>query len=261
MERANLGKNGEFKGLARYKWDDKKGHLDKWQFCKNDKFGKIYAGWQKRHVDNCRFYENDIFCEFDKGIIEGQAKNLNETTEEAYWQLAIFAKMANLRKRGIGKESIKFLAKPQLRWQRGKSWQMAVIIRKWQTLVEQRKFRQKWRVGQKFIKSFAKYSKEMTKRGILTNGDFTKITNLAKIYLRFGKFKTRLQKRHVHYCGFYETGEFGKDWDNKTTKEAYWQLAIFTKMESLRKWGIGQESINGLAKSQIRCVTKKEILT
>ena len=40
MERANLGKNGEFKGLANYKWDDKKGHLDKWQFYENDKFRK-----------------------------------------------------------------------------------------------------------------------------------------------------------------------------------------------------------------------------
>ena len=88
---------------------------------------------------------------------------------------------------------------------------MAVIIRKWQTLVEQGKFRQKWRVCQKFINSLARYSNEMTKRGILTNGDFTKITNLAKIYLRFGKFKTRWQKRHVDNCGFYETGEFGKD--------------------------------------------------
>ena len=124
--------------------------------------------------------------------------------------------MANLRKRGIGKESIKVLEKPQLRWQREESWQMEVIIRKWQTLVEQGKFRQKWRVCQKFIKSLAKYSNEMTKRGFLTNGDFTQITNLAKIYLRFGKFKTRWQKRHVDNCGFYETGEFGKDWGNKT---------------------------------------------
>ena len=28
---------------------------------------------------------------------------------------------------------------------------------------------------------------EITKRGILTNGDFTKMTNVEKIYLRFGK--------------------------------------------------------------------------
>ena len=33
---------------------------------------------------------------------------------------------------------------------------------------------------QKFIKGLAKYSNEITKRGILTNGDFTKMTNLKK---------------------------------------------------------------------------------
>ena len=98
---------------------------------------KMWAGWQKRHVDNCGFYENDIFCEigeFCKGFItcKGPAKNLNEPTKEAYWRLAIFAKMANLRKRGIGKESIKGLAKLQLKWQRGESWRMAIIMRKWQ---------------------------------------------------------------------------------------------------------------------------------
>ena len=72
------------------------------------------------------------------------------------------------------------------------------------------------------------------------------------------KIKTRWQKRHVDNCGFYEndkfceTGEFGKDWDNETTKQAYWQLAIYTILANLRKWGIGQESINGLAKPQMR---------
>ena len=30
-----LGKNGEFKGLANNKWDDKKVHLDKRKFYKN----------------------------------------------------------------------------------------------------------------------------------------------------------------------------------------------------------------------------------
>ena len=57
------------------------------------------------------FYENDIFCEigeFGKGFItcKGLAKKLDGTTKEAYWQLAIFAKMANLRKGGIVQESV-----------------------------------------------------------------------------------------------------------------------------------------------------------
>ena len=54
--------------------------------------------------------------------------------------------------------------------------------KKMETVVEQGKFRQKWRVCQKFIKGMAKFSNMMTKRVILTNGDFTKITNLARIY-------------------------------------------------------------------------------
>ena len=37
-----LVKNGEFKGLANYKWDDKNGYLDKWQFYKTYKFGKKF---------------------------------------------------------------------------------------------------------------------------------------------------------------------------------------------------------------------------
>ena len=63
------------------------------------------------------------------------------------------------------------------------------IIRKWQIWGEKGKFGQKWRVCEKLIKGLAKYSNDLTKRGILTNGDFKKITNLVRIY-RFGKIKT-----------------------------------------------------------------------
>ena len=62
-----------------------------------------------------------------------------------------------------------------------------VYNKKMANLGEQGKFRQKWRVCQNVIKGLAKYSNEITKRGILTNGDFTKMTNLEKMYLRFGK--------------------------------------------------------------------------
>ena len=48
--------------------------------------------------------------------------------------------------------------------------------KKMANLGEKGKFRQKWRVCQKVIKGLAKYSNEITKRGILTNGDFTKMT-------------------------------------------------------------------------------------
>ena len=86
---ANLGENGksrqngQFKGLVKYKWDDKKGHLDKWQFYKHDKFGKNLSRMRK---EACRWLwvlRKCIFCEFGKGFIEGLAKNLNETTKEA----------------------------------------------------------------------------------------------------------------------------------------------------------------------------------
>ena len=59
--------------------------------------------------------------------------------------------------------------------------------KKMANLGEKGKFRQKWRVCQTVIKVLAKYSNKMRKKDILTNGDFTKMTNLAKIYLRFGK--------------------------------------------------------------------------
>ena len=42
-----------------------------------------------------------------------------------------FHEIGKLRKWRIGQESIKGLSKTQMRWQRGESWQMA-IIRKWQ---------------------------------------------------------------------------------------------------------------------------------
>ena len=58
---------------------------------------------------------------------------------------------------------------------------------------------------------------------------------------------------------FCEIGEFGLAKHlNETTKEAYSQLAIFTKMANWRKWGNGQESNKGLAKPE---KTKTEILT
>ena len=129
-------------------------------------------------------------------------------------------------------ESIKGFAKPQMRWQRVKSWQTA-IIRKWQIWGEKGKFRQKWRVCQKVIDASAKYSNKMTKRGILTNGDFTKL-QIWQEFIGLAKIKTRSQKRHVDNCGFYENDKFceiGGGFGfisglakilNETTKEGFW---------------------------------------
>ena len=113
--------------------------------------------------------------------------------------------MANLRKRGIGQESIKGLAKPQLRWQIKEGiLTNGYCNKKMANLGEKGKFRQKWRVCQTFIKGLAKYSNKTTKKDILTNGDFTKMTNLAKKFLRFAKIQMRWQTRHVDNCEFYE---------------------------------------------------------
>ena len=43
-----------------------------------------------------------------QGFIKGLANNLNETTKEAYWQLAIFTKMARIHQR-FCKPSIKVI--------------------------------------------------------------------------------------------------------------------------------------------------------
>ena len=127
-------------------------------------------------------------------------------------------------------------------------------------LGEKGKFRQKWRVCQKFIKGLAKYSNEI-KRGILKNGDFTKINDKfgKKLFKVWQKLKQDDKSGMSIIVGFTKmtyfakrTGEFGKDWDSETTKQSYWQLAIFTKMANLGKWGIEQESTHDLVKSQMR---------
>ena len=118
-----------------------------------------------------------------------------------------------------------------MRWQRGKSWQMA-IIRKWQILSGKEKFRPKRRVCQKVIKASAKYSNKMTKRGILTNGDFTWKLQIWQEFIGLTKTKTRWQKRHVDNCGLYENDKFCEICEfgfikgvakilNETTKEAF----------------------------------------
>ena len=55
---------------------------------------------------------------------------------------------------------------------------------------------------QKFIKGLAKYSNEMTKRGILTNSDFTKITNLAKFIYGLANLKQDDKRGMLIIVGF-----------------------------------------------------------
>ena len=61
-----------------------------------------------------------------------------------------------------------------MRRQKRASCTKSVINKKMANLGNKDKFRRqkKWRVCQKLIKSLAKYSNQMTKRGMLTAGDF-----------------------------------------------------------------------------------------
>ena len=88
--------------------------------------------------------------------------------------------MTNLRKRGIGQESIKGLAKPQLKWQRGESWQMAIIITKC-------KFRRKRQIS-------------------------AKMASVPKIHQGFGQiFGWDNKKGHLDKWRFYENDKCGKN--------------------------------------------------
>ena len=127
-------------------------------------------------------------------------------------------------------------------------------------LGEKGKFRQKWRVCQKFIKGLAKYSNEIKKKGHLDKWWFYENDNFGKkLFKVWQKLKQDKKRGMSIIVGFTKmtyfpkrTGEFGKDWENVTTKQSYWKLAFLTKMANLGKWGIEQESTHDLVKPQMR---------
>ena len=197
---------------------------------------------QMRHVDNCGSCENNI-CEISEfaRIHQGLAKHLNETTKEVYRQLAIFTKMANWRKWGTGQESIKGLVKPQMRWQRGKSWQMA-IIRKWQILVEQGKFRQKWRVCQKFMKGIlpniqirCQKNQQYWQLAISRNWQIEKMGNWARIHQRFGKNSNKVIKRRILINGDYN--EIMANFGVKGKSRQKWSIQGFGQIQMRQQKG------------------------
>ena len=56
-------------------------------------------------------------------------------------------------------------------------------------------------------KSYQRFDKEMTQRGILTNGDYNKHGKLG-----YSSFKVcQNSRRHVDNCEFYENAKFGKN--------------------------------------------------
>ena len=167
---------------------------------------KIKTRWEKRHVDNCGLYENDIFCETYRRIWEGLRQWDNETV---ILTVGVFHKNGNLGKWGIEQESTQDMVKTSNEvTKRG--------------ILTKDKVPQIWWVCQKFIKGLAKYSNEMTKRGMLIVGDF---------------------KDNDKFC---DDGEFGKNlskvWQKFTKrwqKGASWQMAIITNMAKQ----IGQQFI------------------
>ena len=111
-----------------FEWDNEKGHLDKWWFYENDKFGKnLFKVGQKLKQDENRGMSIIVgftkMTYFAKRTGEFGKDWDNETTKQSYWQLAIFTKMANVGKWGIEQESTHDLVKLQMRWQRGEYWQ------------------------------------------------------------------------------------------------------------------------------------------
>ena len=150
--------------------------------------------------------------------------------------------MTNLRKRGIGQESIKGLAKPQLKWQRGESWQMAIIITKckfrrkrqisakmasvpkihlgfgqifkwdnkkgasWQMAILR-----KWQIWKKFIFKGWRKLEQDDKRGMSIIVGLTKITYFAKAANLASIETMRQQNSHIDNWRFSQTWQI---WEN-----------------------------------------------
>ena len=112
---------------------------------------------------------------------------MNETTKEVYFPSGDFRENGKCEKTGTSARIHQRFGKTSVEVTKRGILTNGHYNKKMANLGEKGKFRQKWRVCQKFIKGLAKYSNERTKRGILANGDFTKMTNLEKSYLRFDK--------------------------------------------------------------------------
>ena len=182
-------------------WDNKKGHLDKWRFYENDKCGKnLFKVWQKLKQDDKRgMWVMVAFTKmtyFAKRTGEFGKDWDNETTKQSYWQLAIFTKMANVGKwarihprsgktsNEVTKRGILTKGKFRQIWQVcQKNHQGFGQIFKWDDKkghvdscrsLGQWQILRRWRIWQEVIKGLTKIYKKMTKRGILTNGDYNK---------------------------------------------------------------------------------------
>ena len=188
---------------------------------------KIKTRWQKRHVDNCGFYENDKFCEIGEfGFINGLTKILNETTKEA-----LLVCNHETRRQCWGSVQYNFSRIINMKIESGSQrrhmllflttniaavtlsatqqyWQLA-ISRNWQI----EKMGDWARIHQRFSKN----SNEVTKRGSLTNGDYKKMANLGENV----KFRKNREFKSLAKC----------KWDDKKGHIDKWQTwQIFIKV-------------------------------
>ena len=210
--KGNLGKNGEYAKKSsrllpniQIRWQK----VASWQMAILRKLqiwqefiglAKIKTRSQKRHVDNCGFYENDKFCEIGGGFgfTSGLAKSLNETTKEAFlvcnhetrpqcWESIQynFSRIINMKTEfgSQRREMLLFL-----------TTNMAAVT----SLADQ----QYWQL--------VISRNEVTKRGNLTNDDYKKMANFREN----GKFR---QKWRVQ-----EFGQIQMRWQ----KGASWQMTI-----------------------------------
>ena len=106
-------------------------------------------------------------------------------------------------------------------------------------LGEKGKFRQKWRVCQTFIKGLAKYSNKMTKKDILTNSDFTKMTNLAKnLFKVWQKLKQDDKRGMSIIVGFTKMTYFAKPANLARTETMRQQNRHIDSWRFTQKWQI-----------------------
>ena len=117
------------------------------------------------------------------------------------------------------------MAKAQLKWQRGESWQMAIIIKKNGKLRRKRQISTKMASVPKIHQGFGQIfewdnkKRHLDKWWFYENDKFGK--NLFKVWQKLKQDKKRGMSIIVGFTKMTyfakRTGEFGKDWDNETT--------------------------------------------
>ena len=163
-------------------------------FCEICEFGKdsskvwqkISMRQQKRPIGSWQFSRKLQIRENSKNPSK-LLQNLNWGGKEGNldkWRLyendKFWAKKGNFGKNGeYTKKSSRLLPNIQVRWQKGASWQMAILRKLQKRHTDSSRFSRKWQIWEngelgKNPSKVRKASIEVTKRLILTNGDYNK---------------------------------------------------------------------------------------